>query len=97
MIDAPHRLAASPEAPLSPQPFRHLPGYASDVADALRACEHAGLFRDGFAALTRHPSGVWRITIPGFARGLDHECLPVLLCWAGLVWSFLRGGPGATR
>ena len=82
---------APPDTPLAPQPFRHVPGYASDVALALRACERRGLFRDGSAALTRSANGAWRVTADGLGRALEHDSLPLLLCTAGLAWSRVSG------
>jgi hypothetical protein len=73
--------------PLAPQPYRHLPRYSGDVQLALRACERAGLFSGGRAALRREATGRWVLTIPAAGLLLSDDSLPLLLTRGALAWS----------
>jgi len=77
---------APPSLQLAPQPYRHVPPYSADVGLALQACEHAGLFREGGAALHLRADGRWELAIREAELLLDDATLPELLTRGALAW-----------
>lgn len=77
---------ASPDARTAPEPYRHLPPYASDAGFALRAGERAGMFRGRGLRLSCSPMGRWRVTVDDPELSLEDDRLPRLLCRAVLRW-----------